>query len=329
MLKLSEDLGGVRLFIKRDDLTGLAFGGNKARKLDFILADVRAQKADTLVTWAGLQSNWCRQAIAACRVAGIRPVVILFKRPGLPSEHDGNLLLDEILGAEIKLIDLEPGKSFMALEDVREIVESVADRERCAGRKPYIAPIGGSLPEGSMVKPWGAIGYVKAMLELFDQAESQNLEIDYVVHATGSGSTQAGLVAGATLSEAATKIVGISVSENETTMKKYVRHILNCTLNELASTPPAKESDLIVFDNYIGAGYGMLNPETTHAIQQVAETEGILLDPVYTGKAMWGLIDLVRQQYFKPRSNIVFLHSGGTPALFPYRNSIREFIRKS
>jgi len=133
MLKLSEDLGGVRLFIKRDDLTGLAFGGNKARKLDFILADVRAQKADTLVTWAGLQSNWCRQAIAACRVAGIRPVVILFKRPGLPSEHDGNLLLDEILGAEIKLINLGQGKSFMALEDVREVVESVADRERRAG----------------------------------------------------------------------------------------------------------------------------------------------------------------------------------------------------
>ncbi len=327
MSRLSEELGEVNLYVKRDDLTGLAFGGNKARKLDFIVADVLTQGADTLVTWAGLQSNWCRQTVAACRIAGIHPVVILFKRPGLPSDHDGNLLLDEIMGAEIKIIELAVGKSYMESKDIQDILESVVSEERRLGRKPYIAPIGGSLLEGSMCKPWGAIGYVKAMLELSDQLESEGLEIDYLVHASGSGSTQAGLLAGAKILNSNMKIIGISVSEDKETMKRYVREILEETFKHLGSPPLAKEADLIVVDDFIGEGYGKLNWETARTIQRVAESEGILLDPVYTGKAMMAMIEMIKQQYFKKGSNIVFLHSGGTPALFPYRTSIREFIQ--
>jgi D-cysteine desulfhydrase family pyridoxal phosphate-dependent enzyme len=326
--RLSRKLGGINAYIKREDLTGLAFGGNKARKLDFIMADVLAQKANSFITWAGIQSNWCRQAIAAARMVGVKPIVILFKRPMLPSVCDGNLLLDVILGAEIRTIELEKGKSFMELRQVEGIVESLAEEERKLGNRPYIAPIGGSLLEGSMLKPWGAISYVQALVELLDQADEEDVTIDYVVHATGSGSTQAGLIVGAHLVAPELRVVGISVSEDCETMRRYLRSIASRTLDEFVPQTSVDENELIVFDEYIKGGYGILDQGTTRAIQLVAETEGILLDPVYTGKAMAGLLDLVNRGYFKPHSNIVFLHTGGTPALFPYRETIVSHLEE-
>ncbi len=233
MPNLSRKLGGVNLFIKRDDQTGLAFGGNKSRKLDFIMADVLDQKADSVITWGGTQSNWCRQTAAAARKLGLKPILILFKRAGLPTECDGNLLLDSILGAEIRTIELEQGKSFMEIRAVEEILKTVVEEERRAGNNPYIAPIGGSFQEGSMKKPLGAICYVDAIREMVKQAEAEDVRIDYLVQATGSGSTQAGLIVGAKLFCPQVRIVGISACEDLKTISRFVDTITRRTFEEL------------------------------------------------------------------------------------------------
>lgn len=179
-----------------------------------------------------------------------------------------------------------------------------------------------------MVKPWGAMGYVNAFLEIIPQAASLNAKVDAVVFATGSGSTHAGLLVGAKLLSPQTKVIGISVSETKETMARYVRTITESSLELLGEPSEVQDKEIIVFEDYLKEGYGILNQDVAEAIRAVAETEGILLDPVYTGKAMTGLIDLVRKDYFEEGANIVFLHSGGTPALFPYRDKLLDFLKK-
>jgi L-cysteate sulfo-lyase len=328
MKHFSKRLEKVNVFIKRDDQTGLAFGGNKARKLEFIMADVLEQKADTVITWAGVQSNWCRQTAAAAKKLGIKPLLILFKRPGLPYEYDGNLLLDVVLDSEIRIVESRAGQKMMEYEGVRSDVDGFADEVRRKGGRPYIAPIGGSLPEASMSKPWGAMGYVNAFMEIAEQAASRNIKVDAVVFATGSGSTHAGLLVGAKLLSPQTKIIGISVSETKETMARYVRTIAESSFDLLGETSEVHDEDIIVLEDYLKEGYGILNSEVAEAIRVVAETEGILLDPVYTGKAMTGLMDRVRKNSFEEGANIVFLHSGGTPALFAYREKLLGFLNK-
>lgn len=316
---------GVNLLIKRDDQTGLAFGGNKARKLDFIMADVLAQGCDSVITWAGVQSNWCRQTVAAARKVGVKPVLILFKRPNLPAEMDGNLLINFLFDSEVKIVEIESGKNIMELAEVRSVIDYVAEEERKKGNNPYIAPIGGSLSEGSMTRPLGAISFVGAFLEIVEQAETLGASPDHVILATGSGSTQAGLMVGARLASPRTKVVGISVSEDKATMSRCVESIAEQTFGEFGAVSNGAE-DIIVLDDYIDDGYGILNRKTADAIRLVAETEGILLDPVYTGRAMVGLLDLIEKGYFEKDDNIFFLHSGGTPALFPYREKLCGFL---
>lgn len=328
MANLSRELGGVNLFIKRDDQTGLAFGGNKSRKLDFVMADVLKQKADSVITWGGMQSNWCRQTAAAARRLGVRPILILFKRAGLPVECDGNLLLDSILGADIRTIELAQGQSFMEIRAVEEILNTIVEEERRAGRNPYIAPIGGTFLEGSMNQPLGAISYVSALIELAEQAEAQDVRIDYVVHATGSGSTQAGLIVGAKLLSPHMKIIGISVCEDLKTITRFVQTIAHHTFEAFNLETELNGTDIRIFEEFLGGGYGLLDQETTRALRLMAESEGILLDPVYTGKAMAGLIALTKQGYFEKGANTVFLHTGGAPALFPYREKILHYLGK-
>lgn len=323
---LSRELN-VNLYIKRDDQTGLAMGGNKSRKLEFIIADALAQRADSIITWAGAQSNWCRQLAAAARRVGMEPYLVIFKRPGLPAEEDGNLLLDGILGADITIFELEKGAPIGRLEEVRKYVDVVARRLRENGRKPYLAPIGGSRLEGSMHRPWGAIGYVNAMIELSEQAATRGIAIDHLVLATSSGGTHAGLLAGARLLDSPTAILGVSMSETREEIARVVGDIGSRTLSEFAGTGPSKGiGEVTVLDDYTGGGYGVLNAQIVQAIGLVAKKEGILLDPVYTGKAMAGLVDLCRKAYFRPTENVVFLHTGGTPALFPYRHEILEYL---
>ena len=324
---LSYEMKGPTLYIKRDDQTGLAFGGNKARKLEFIIADAFLKKADVIITWAGVQSNWCRQTAAAARMFRIKPILILFKGPDTPASYDGNLLLDFVLDADIRVIEAEERK-IIEEEEVAEIINRVAEEEREKGHNPYIAPVGGSLVGGSMTEPLGAISYTKAFLEIYQEAKKRKVKIDYIILATGSGSTQAGLVVGAKALGTDTKIIGISVSRDKSPMQQYVSTIANDTSRALGLNMTVSPEEVIVFDDYIGEEYGILNQETADAIRLVAETEGIILDPVYTGKAMAGLIDLTRKGYFTKGDVVVFLHTGGTPALFVYKEKLLEFLQE-
>lgn len=324
---LSYELKGPILYIKRDDQTGLAFGGNKARKLEFIIADAFMKKADVIITWAGVQSNWCRQTAAAARMFRIKPILVLFQRPESPASYDGNLLLDFILGADVRIIEAEAGK-VIEEDEVAEIINHIAEDERDKGHNPYVVPVGGSMVGGSMTQPLGAISYAKAFLEIYREAKKGKVKIDYVVLATGSGGTQAGLVVGAKALGTDIKVIGISISQDKASVQEYVSTIANDTAEALGLKMTVSPEEVLVFDNYIGEEYGILNQETADAIRLVADTEGIILDPVYTGKAMAGLIDLTRTGYFTRDDVVVFLHTGGTPALFVYKEKLLEFLKK-
>jgi D-cysteine desulfhydrase family pyridoxal phosphate-dependent enzyme len=324
---LSEELGGPEIYIKRDDMTGLAFGGNKSRKLEFIIQDVLSKKADAIITWASLQSNWCLQTAAAARKFGIKPVLLLFKTYDLPEEYDGNLLLDYILDADVIIKEAEKGRT-VRMEDILDIVEAVEKEVKEWGHTPYVAPIGGSMVGGSMEKPLGAISYVNAFVELLEQARKQDFEFSYVLHASGSGGTQGGLAVGARALKEDTRVLGISVSEEKDSYGKEVLTIARDTVKALSLDLAVEKEDIIIFDEYIREGYGILNKEVSDALRFVAIKEGIFLDPVYTGKAMAALIDLVKKDYFKKEDKIVFFHTGGTPALFPNKQHLVNFLKK-
>ncbi len=323
---LSQTLGGPEIFIKRDDLTGLAFGGNKSRKLEFIIQDVIDKKADVIVTWASVQSNWCLQTAAAARKFGIKPVLLLFKSYDLPEEYDGNLLLDFILDAEIKIREAEKGK-VVRIEDIEEVIEETTNEIREWGYVPYVAPIGGSLVGGSMEKPLGAFGYLHAFVETMEQCEAMDIGMDYIVLASGSGGTQAGLTVGAKAIKDDIKVLGISVSEEKDSYSQDILTIAEDLVKGLDLDLKIEKEDIIVFDDYIKEGYGFVNKEVSDVLRLVAVKEGIFLDPVYTGKAMVALLDLVRNGYFKKKDKIVFFHTGGTPVLFPNKHKLGHFLK--
>lgn len=322
---LTKELGGPEIWIKRDDLTGVAFGGNKSRKLEYILPDMLAKKADTVVTWAALQSNWAMHTAAAAARYGIKPVLILYKRYDLPIEPDGNMLLDRILGADLRI--REPlGAGSAHTEDYLAVAEEVAAELRAQGRRPYVVSVGGSRVMGSMTQPLGAFSYVQAFIETLEQTRAFGFEPDHIVHSTGSGSTQAGLIVGAKGLGTKTRIVGISVSDEKKPFMRDVIEISRATEESLGTGRIVAEDDVIVLDEYIREGYGIVSREVTEAIRLMFTREGIVLDPVYTSKAFVGLMDLIRKGYFRPTDRIVFIHTGGTPALFPNRHKLAEFL---
>jgi len=324
---LSEELGGPDIYMKRDDLTGLAFGGNKSRKLEFIIQDVLEKGSDVIITWASLQSNWCLQTAAAARKFGLTPVLVLFKTYDLPEEYDGNLLLDYILKADIKIREAETGK-VVKQEDVDEVLQEVVFEVKEWGHTPYVAPIGGSMVSGSMDKPFGAISYALAYAEMLEQTESMGFQPDYVVHASGSGGTQAGLAVGAKALTPNTRILGISVSEDKETFSQDVFTIAQDTMKALdVDIDLNKEGDIHVLDEYLGEGYGILTKDVSDAIRQVSVKEGIFLDPVYTGKAMTALFDLVKNGAIKKEDKVMFFHTGGTAALFPNKHKLTSFLK--
>jgi D-cysteine desulfhydrase family pyridoxal phosphate-dependent enzyme len=318
MKTLTEKFGGPSLYIKRDDQTGLAFGGNKARKLEYIFADVLAKKSDSIVTWGSIQSNWCRQTAAAARIVGIEPILVLSKRDDSSTLPDGNHLLDLLMGAKVHLI--EPG------QDRQTIADRIVNEEKAKGLNPYVVSVGGSRVGGSMTEPLGAVAYAAAFDEIYRQARQSGFKIDHVVLATGSGGTQAGLVVGAKAVDPNVQIVGISISGPAASVKSTVADIANETARVLALEHTFTAEDIIVFDEYLGEGYGKINTAHAEAIALTAHEEGILLDPVYTGKAMAGTLDLINKGYFKKDDGVVFLHSGGTPALFVYRDRLMELL---
>jgi L-cysteate sulfo-lyase len=324
---LSSALGGPAIFIKRDDLTGLAFGGNKSRKLEFIVADMLAKRADVVITWASLQSNWCMQTAAAARRFGIRPVLILFKTNDAGPVADGNLLLDRILDAEIRVRQAERGK-VVKPDQAMSFLEEAAAEARAQGLRPYLVPVGGSLPLGDMDRPLGAVAYVEAFAELVEQAQASGTRVDAVVHSTGSGGTQAGLLVGALALAGQGPVVGISVSDPKAPFSKDVLAIARATSECLGLGLAIEPGDIVVLDDHIKEGYGIVDREVAETIRLVFQKEGIVLDPVYTAKAMAGLIDLIGKGYFRKGQNVVFFHTGGTPALFPNRDRILEYLSK-
>ncbi len=303
--RLSAHLGGPTIYMKRDDLTALAGGGNKARKLEFLVADAVAKGADTLIATGATQSNHARQTAAAAAQTGLGCVLLLERRlDGQPAEYYrlGNALLNRILGAT--LCDELPAGADIASEVARLEAELIQQ-----GRKPYVIAGGGS-------SPLGALGYVGCAHEMCAQATSLGIRIDCIVHASGSGGTQAGLVT-ALSQDNHPRVRGYSVRFDSDRMSGIVSNIANQTANML-DMPPISMDRIKVNDTHIGDGYGVATEEALEAIRLLGRLEGILLDPVYTGKAMAGLIADIRNGTFSADQNIVFLHTGGAAVLSAY-----------
>lgn len=317
LASLAAELGGPRLFVKRDDQTGLALGGNKARKLDFILADAKARGSDRVVTWAGVQSNWARMTAAGARRLGMEATLVLQRREGqATAPADGNLLLDRLLGAEVRL--LEPD------DDREAAVQEIAAAARAAGGNPYVVAVGGSRTGHSMELPLGAVAYANGFRELLGQARERGVAITHVVHASGSGSTQAGFVVGAEALAPEVEIIGISTGGAKEASERNVLGIARETVAAMGLPLEIAPEAVTVRDDFVGEGYGIVTPSIVEAIARVARAEGLLLDPVYTGKAMTGLIALIESGELGPEDTVVFVHTGGTPALFPYRQDLLD-----
>jgi L-cysteate sulfo-lyase len=305
--RLTERLAGPRIFMKRDDQTGLALGGNKVRKLEFLVGEALAQGCDTLITGGAAQSNHCRQTAAAAAACGLACHLVLGGEP--PSVPAGNLLLDQLCGAVIHWTgELRKG------EKIPEIAESL----RSAGRKPYVVPYGGS-------NTTGAVGFVEAVRELAQQLSQVGQSITHIVFASSSGGTQAGLTVGKNLFGLDCKLVGIAIDKGASGDVPFAEHVLrlaNATAERLGVPHRFAASELTLREDYLGQGYGVVGELERRAMRLVAQTEGILLDPVYTGRAMGGLIDLIARGELSREHSVLFWHTGGTPALFPYARDL-------
>ena len=297
---LTARLGGPNLLVKRDDQPGLALGGNKTRKLEFLVADAQARGADLLITGGAAQSNHCRQTAAAAARFGLDCTLVLAGEP--PQRASANLILDQLLGANI----------VWTLPDARdETMARVEEEARTVGRTPYLIPYGGS-------NEIGALGYVFAMQELI----AQGVDADWIVVASSSGGTQAGLAVGARLFGYQGRILGISIDKPEVELSRdVVAALATRTARHLGESIRFSAGDILVKDDYLGGGYGMMGEPEIEAIQLFARTEALLLDPVYTGRAAAGLLDLIRQGFFKRDETVLFWHTGGTPVLFADRYS--------
>jgi len=323
--RLTRRFSGPEIFIKREDMTGLAFGGNKSRKLEYLLPDIRAKQAEVVITWGGLQSNWCLQTAAAVRRMGLIPFLILFKTYDLPPEADGNLLLDRILEARIRI--KEPGAGpFVGEVELEEALTEAVQEVREWGHEPYVVPVGGSMVGWSMQVPLGAVAYAEAFVEIQEQSLQVGGPMDVIIHATGSGGTQAGLAAASKALGGTTQVLGISVIEEAAKFRRDVAQIARDTARALDLDLDFEPEEILVRDEYIKQGYGVVNREVSQAIRMLAEQEGIFLDPVYTGKAMVALLDLLEQGFFSQDQRILFLHTGGTPAIFPNKATLEEFL---
>ena len=311
MDNLSRELGGPKLWIKRDDCTGLAGGGNKTRKLEFLIADAQAQGCDTVITQGATQSNHARQTAAISAKMGYDCHLLLEDRTESKDDeyvYNGNVLLDQLHGA--KLV------KYPADTDMNAAMGNVAGELRAAGRKPYIIPGGGS-------NRVGALGYVNAAMELLGQANNCGLRIDHVVHATGSSGTQAGLVTGLAATNSRIPVLGIGVRAPRETQEGNVFRLAEETADYIGAGGVVRREQVIANCDYVGPGYGLPTDSMVEALNILAQLEGILLDPVYSGKGMAGLIDLVRKGHFKAEENIVFVHTGGAQGLFGYRKTFK------
>jgi D-cysteine desulfhydrase family pyridoxal phosphate-dependent enzyme len=312
--RLREALGGPahcpRIVIKRDDLTGLAFGGNKARKLEYLVADVLAVGATRLITAGAAQSNHARMTVAAARLVGLDASLVLTTVDDAPPVQ-GNLLLDRIMGADIHFVPSGTNED--------EAMATLADTLRARGERPYVIPVGGS-------NAIGTLGYVAATLELLGQMHEQGLAPAALYYANGSRGTQAGLVLGAQIFGAPYAVKGVAVSAGDDVKRQRAVRIANEAADLLGSSLRLTPEDLTNDDGQIGPGYGLSTPACLEAIALLARHEAIFLDPVYSAKAMAGLIGDIRAGQFAPTATVLFLHTGGTPALFAHAAALAAAI---
>ncbi len=297
-LRFVSEKYGVELYCKRDDLTGLAMGGNKSRKLEFLLAEAKERGCDALVACGGVQSNFCRMAASAASLAGMEMHLVL--GGGTPKEARGNLLLDQMLGAKIHYVESSEW------EDWESEALDLAARLESEGKKVFMMPVGGSVPIG-------ILGYVEAFLEILEEGERLGIEFDHIVHASGSGGTQAGLVVGKELIGWPGRILGISVAMKKEKLEPHVLELASATA-ALLGGKVSKEA-VKVDDRYVGEAYAIPTGRGNRAVELMARREGIILDRVYTGKAMAGLLDYLEQGML-PGGKILFIHTGGQPELF-------------
>lgn len=298
--RLTEHLGGAQIYVKRDDQTGLAFGGNKTRKLEFLVAEAQAQGAKTLISAGAAQSNHCRQTAAAAARYGFECILVLTGEE--PERASANLLLDQLFGARIIWVRDRADRDLILLQTNEQSLSE--------GGMPYLVPYGGS-------SPTGALGYVFAMEELM----MQDLNPDWIVFGTSSGGTHAGLTLGKRLFGFEGQILGISIDEDENWLKSHVSRLASDASELLGKREQFELTDVLANDQYCKAGYGVLTDLEREAVQIFAKYEGLLLDPVYTGRAAGGMIDLIRKGFFKPTDKVLFWHTGGTPSLFADRYS--------
>lgn len=305
--KLSQYLDGPTIYMKRDDLTGVGLSGNKIRKLEYVIAEAKKQKCDTLITTGGLGSNHARATAVAARQMGLHPYLVLRGKPG--PAPDGNFLLDGLLNAQIKLISKED------YQHRDEIMSQVADELKKEGRKPYIIPEGAS-------NEVGAWGYFSAVKEIQNQVSKSKLPpFDAIILATGSGGTQAGLILGSSYYEYDVPIFGVNVCDDEAYFVEKIKMISTKFINRYNFPKPFYENSIRIIDGYVGEGYALSREEELELIKLVARLEGIFIDPVYTGKAMHGLIDQIKKGKFTKDMNILFIHTGGIFGLFPKRHT--------
>jgi L-cysteate sulfo-lyase len=306
--RLSRELNGPEIWIKRDDCTGLSTGGNKTRKLEFLMAEAQAQGADMVMTQGATQSNHARQTAAFAAKLGMACHILLEDRTGSNNPNyngNGNVLLDHLHGATTA--------RYAGGTDMAAQMEADAQPFRDAGRKVYIIPGGGS-------NATGALGYVNCAFELVGQANDRSLRIDHIVTATGSAGTQAGLITGLKAINAGIPLLGIGVRAPKDRQEAMVFALAEKTADKLGCAGVVQRGDVVANTDYVGAGYGIPGADTIAAIRMFAELEGILLDPVYSGKGAAGLIDLIRKGHFAKGERIVFLHTGGSAGLFGYDN---------
>ncbi len=306
--RLSETLGGPRIWIKRDDCTGLATGGNKTRKLEFLMADAKAQHADTVITFGAVQSNHARQTAAACAKLGLECHLILTRRVAWQHpeyETSGNVLFDRLLGAHVHVVESADAESCSS-----KLVDDLTRR----GKHCYMVPTGGS-------NAIGALGYLRCATEIVDQTGHLGFRPDLIVHATSSGGTQTGLIAGLLAAHSDCDVIGVNVYDtNHSRIERRMARLLDEVLNHVRIDANATGRVRIVHD-FLGEDYGIPTRQTIDAIATLASTEGILVDPVYSGKAFGGLLEMIRRKDLTTCSNVVFVHTGGVASLPVYAST--------
>ena len=310
---LSAALGGPRILIKRDDLTGLALGGNKCRKLEFVMADAKLKGIDTVITTGSSQSNFALQMATAARKLNMEAYLVLFK--GVHPETQGNLLLHNILDSKVRIIEVDLSELLGGTIMVK--MNALADELSQQGRHPLVIPAGAHTPIGTT-------GWVNAADEIWQQLQAQNIDAHYLVVTNGSSGTQAGLEVGVKYLKLPLKVIGISIFNKAANAINEVVNMANETAKFLNLDLTFAPDEITVYDDYIGEGYGIITDGCIQAIRLAAQTEGIFLDPVYTGQAMAGFIDLIHKCKSTAKDTVVFIHSGGIPALFAYDKEIAK-----